>query len=192
MQLHVFQDQKQLGPFALDNLHEMLRLGSLNDTAFVWHEGLPDWQPIGPFLAANPAAVPVAVPVPLAPPIRAHVPRSSEPSDVGRLARAILAGGVACLIAAGLWAAIAIGLHVQLGILAWGVGVMCGFAVARFGRGNGVVFQVIAVGYSLLGIALGKLACVIGLGFLPLGLFDLLWIVFAVASAWKTAGGGSD
>ena len=57
MQLHVFQHEKQTGPFPLDTVHNMKRTGSLNDTAMLWHEGLADWQPIGPFLATNPPSL---------------------------------------------------------------------------------------------------------------------------------------
>ena len=206
MQLHVFQNEKQTGPFPLDTVHNMKRTGSLNDTAMLWHEGLADWQPIGAFLAANPSSRPVAAPPVAAPAAKRVDPKSqaawvaaqagaapkSEPSDVSRIMRSILAGGVASLIGGGIWAGIAIVAHIQLGWLAWGVGWLCGLAVSKFGRGNGVVFQLIAVGFSLLGILIGKIGIAIGLGVLAIGLFDLLWVALAVWSAWKTSGGGDD
>ncbi len=206
MQLHVFQDEKQTGPFVLDAVHNMKRTGRLKENAMLWHEGLADWQPAEAFLAANPpskafTAPPVAAPV--ARPAenktqaawiaaQAGAAPKSEPSDVSRVLRSVLAGGVAALIGGGIWAGIAILAHIQLGWLAWGIGWLCGLAVSKFGRGNGVVFQLIAVGCSLLGILIGKIGIAIGLGVLAIGLFDLLWVALAVWSAWKTSGGGDD
>jgi hypothetical protein len=194
MQIYLFQDEKQIGPFPLDAVHDMKALGSANDGTLVWHDGLADWQPIGPFLAANPSTRTTQAPVAAAPAQRAvsrAVPQASatEPSDISRVVRSLLAGGVAALIGGGIWALIAIVAHIQIGWLAWGIGWLCGLSVAKFGRGNGVVFQFIAVGFSLLGILIGKVGIAIGLDVLAISLFDILWVVLAVASAWKTAGG---
>lgn len=195
--VHVFHEGNQIGPFPIDTVREMMQLGSLNSSASVWQDGMADWQPIEQFLAANP---PSAVGAPaMKPEVRmragpdfagiAAAKASSEPSDISRILRSLMAGGLAALVAGGAWLALALGLHVQIGWLAWGVGALCGWSVAHFGRGNGVVFQIIAVGFSLLGIAIGKVGIVLG-GYWPFSLFDILWIILAVASAWKTAGGG--
>lgn len=203
MQIHIFQDEKQTGPFPLDAVHNMKRLGSVNDTAMVWHDGLTDWQPIGPFLAANQPSRPLSV---AAPPFKAAAPAKPkavwgpaqtspapkpEPSDVNRLMRSILAGGVAALISGAVWIGIAVGVGIQIGWLAWGIGWLCGLAVSNFGRGNGAVFQLIAVLCALAGIAIGKVGILLA-GYMPFSLFDILWVILAVASAWKTAGGGDD
>jgi hypothetical protein len=64
--VYVFFEEKQSGPFPLRAVREMMGAGSLNASASVWHEGMPDWQPIEQYLAAHPepARVPVARPLP--------------------------------------------------------------------------------------------------------------------------------
>ncbi len=198
--VHVFHEEKQLGPFPVAAVRDILSSGGLTSTAMVWQEGMADWQPIDAFLAAHPAATAS----PAKPVVRTAQPRpgpdysavltagkEKEPSDISRVLRSILAGGVAALVGGGVWVAIALGAGVQIGWLAWGVGALCGWAVSHFGRGHGVVFQLIAVACSLGGIALGKVGILLG-GYWPFSLFDLLWVILAVASAWKTAGGGGD
>lgn len=67
-------------------------------------------------------------------------------------------GGLLAAIASGIaWAAIVVNFEYELGIAAWGIGFLAGWAVAFFSRGKkGSTLQVIAVLSSLIGIALGK------------------------------------
>jgi len=207
MQISVYNNGQQLGPFPLEAVHNMVRLGSLPETALVWYEGVPDWIPLPTFLQQYPVpAAPAASPAHSATAGRmtpqqmlsaSHASAGGgQLSDSARLLRATIAGAVAALVGGGVWAGLAIGLSVEIGWVAWGIGVLCGFAVSKLGRGHGNIFQVMAVVCSLLGIAIGKLAFVLSAGGsigdigLTLGLMDLLFVGLAVASAWQIAGGG--
>jgi len=70
---------------------------------------------------------------------------------------AILGGGVAALVGGAVWALIVTMTGYVIGYMAWGVGLLAGFAVVYSAGGRrGVSLQLLAVGASLLGIALGK------------------------------------
>jgi len=207
MQISVFNNGQQLGPFPLDAVHNMVRLGSLPDTAHVWYEGAPDWIPLPTFLQQYPVpAAPAAAPVHVhsAAPARmtpqqmlaaSHAGAGeAQLSDSTRLVRATIAGGVAALIGGGVWAGIAIGTEREIGYVAWGIGLLCGFAVSKLGRGHGTIFQAMAAVFSLIGIAIGKFAFVMNVGsdlsiMDTLGVVNIVFVVLAVASAWQMAGG---
>ena len=202
MQISVYNNNQQLGPFDLEAVHNMVRLGSLPQTAHVWYDGAPDWIPLPTFLQQYPApAAPTAGPAPgrMSPqPMlsTAHAPAGGgQLSDAQRLIRATIAGGVAALVGGGVWAGLAIGLGVELGYVAWGIGLLCGFAVSKLGRGHGTIFQVMAVVCSLVGIGIGKLAFLMSAGgedmgiVDTLGIVDIVFVIFAMASAWQMAGG---
>lgn len=70
---------------------------------------------------------------------------------------AVTAGILAALVGAALWAAITVATNYQIGFMAIGVGWLCGFAVAKFGRGSGPTFGVIGGACALLGCVLGNL-----------------------------------
>jgi hypothetical protein len=108
--------------------------------------------------------------------------------------RATIAGGIAALIGGAVWAGIAIGIKSEIGYVAWGIGLMCGFAVSKLGRGHGTIFQAMAAIFSLLGIAIGKMGFVMAAGseysvMDTLGPVDIIFVLLAVASAWQMAGG---
>ncbi len=208
MQISVYNNGQQLGPFPLDAVHNMVRLGSLPQTAHVWYEGAPDWIPLPTFLQQYP--VPAAPAAPAGMPMRSAGPSHALPemmaaaraqgaeagqiSDGQRLLRATIAGGIAALIGGGVWAGLAIGTSSEIGYVAWGIGLLCGFAVSKLGRGNGTIFQAMAAIFSLVGIAIGKLGFVMSAGseftiMDTLGVVDIVFVVFAVASAWQMAGG---
>jgi hypothetical protein len=70
---------------------------------------------------------------------------------------AMLGAGAAALVGGALWALIVVGTGYVIGYMAWGVGLLAGFAVVYSAGGRrGVPLQVLAVGASLLGITLGK------------------------------------
>lgn len=204
MQITVYNNGQQLGPFPLDAVHNMVRLGSLPNEAMVWYEGAADWIPLPTFLQQYPLpAAPAAAAAPASGRMStqqmlsaSQAPRGGgQLSDGARLVRATIAGGIAALIGGGVWAGLAIGLSIQLGYVAWGIGLLCGFAVSKLGRGHGTIFQIMAVGCSLVGIGIGKLAFVLSAGGSVMdigavfGFMDLLFILLAVASAWQMAGG---
>ena len=205
MQISVYNDGQQLGPFPLDAIHNMVRLGSLPQTAHVWYEGAPDWIPLPTFLQQYPVpAAPATAlmhsvgPSPRSPGMigagQPHGAQAGQISDAQRLLRATIAGGVAALIGGGVWAGLVIGTGVEIGWVAWGIGVLCGLSVSKLGRGHGTIFQAMAAVFSLIGIAIGKMAFVMSEGsgmtvMDTLGGVDIIFVLLAIASAWQIAGG---
>jgi hypothetical protein len=200
MQISVYNDGQQLGPFPIEDVHNMVRLGSLSPTAHVWHDGAPDWIPLPTFLQQHPMpAAPAVTPRAALPAAHAslYAPQATagqdQLSDAARLVRATIAGGVAALIGGGVWAGLAVGIGVELGYVAWGIGLLCGFAVSKLGRGHGTIFQVLAVVCSLVGIAIGKIAFMMNGNDIAdaFGIVDIVFVLLAVASAWRMAGGNN-
>ena len=133
----------------------------------------------------------------------------TEPSS--SLLPAIAAGLVAALVGGIVWGLIVKISDYEVGFVAWGIGFIAGTAVVFATRGGkGPRLQVIAVVSALLGILLGKYlsfafapgGCersAISIGLLSgdmftlfrenldvvFGLFDLLWVGFAVFTAWR-------
>jgi len=150
----------------------------------------------------TPREPPAAPPSPPAPPSPVEV----EPRGVTALA--LLAGLVAAIVGGIAWGLVVGWTDYEVGIAAWGVGALVGFAVAgAAGRRRGEDLQVAAVVFALLGILLGKylaFAFVVreefggAIGLLSgdmfslfrdslrevFGLFDLLWAGLAVVTAW--------
>lgn len=121
----------------------------------------------------------------------------------------LLGGAMAAALGAAVWAYVTLASESEFGFIAWGIGGLCGFAVALFARPRrGTPLQLIAVICSVLGILLGKYGWVYLLVseqaggeeisfFSPdlisfffgqagewLSGFDLLWIGLAVITAW--------
>ena len=134
----------------------------------------------------------------------------TEPSS--SLLFAIAAGLVAALAGGIVWGLIVKISDYEVGFVAWGIGFVAGSAVVLATRGaKGPQLQVIAVVSALLGILLGKYlsfafgiqeeadAVGVSIGLLSgdmfrlfrenldvvFSLFDLLWVGFAVFSAWR-------
>ena len=60
----VFVDNAQRGPYSVEQLENFLQRGELNSSAFVWTEGMTDWQPIATIVTPPaPPSRPVAPPV---------------------------------------------------------------------------------------------------------------------------------
>ena len=70
---------------------------------------------------------------------------------------AILAGLLACVVGAVIWAVITVVTHVQIGWVAIGVGFLVAWSVRTFGKGRSQAFGVIGAVLALLGCALGNL-----------------------------------
>ena len=62
----VYVDNAQRGPYSVPQLENFLQRGELTSSAFVWTEGMTDWQPITtivtPSAPSRPAAPPVFAP----------------------------------------------------------------------------------------------------------------------------------
>lgn len=122
------------------------------------------------------------------------------------IALGIAGGLVAAGISGVLWGMLVHATSGQFGIAAWGVGLLCGYAVRLLSQSRGMPFQVIAALSALLGMAVGKYTVfylwiasgesgispfspdVLRLFFTSLpeafSGFDVLWVLFAVGAAW--------
>ena len=138
-------------------------------------------------------------------------PAPVKTEESGSTGLALVAGLVAAIAGGVAWGLISKYTSYEVGVVAWGIGFLCGFAVERAAGGRrSADLQAIAIVTALLGVLLGKY---LGFAFavqeaeqgLPnqtgllsgemftlfrenlgevFGLFDLLWTGLAVASAW--------
>jgi signal peptidase I len=136
-------------------------------------------------------------------------PTPPEPisAERGSSALAVLAGLVAAIAGGVAWGLIAKWTDYEVGVVAWGIGYVTGFAIERAAGGRrSAELQVFAIVAALLGILVGKYLAFafvqreLGLPYGVLsgdmvtlfrenldrifGLYDVLWTGLAVASAW--------
>lgn len=95
------------------------------------------------------------------------------------LPMAVLAGALASVAGAGLWAFVTMLTGYQIGWMAIGVGFLVGWAVRLAGRGGAMVFGVVGAAFALLGCLLGNfLSLVDGVGAIEgLGFFETLGLL---------------
>ncbi len=94
----------------------------------------------------------------IAQPTSAYIPKAPESGQMAILP-ALLGGGLAAAVGGGIWGLIVILTGYVIGYMAWGIGLLSGYAVVLFSRGGkGMPLQVMAVLSSVLGIAIGKYA----------------------------------
>ena len=74
-----------------------------------------------------------------------------------RLGKGLIAGFVAALAGAALWAVITVVTNRQIGFMAVGVAVAVGWSLRRFGKGVDPIFGVTGAGLSLFGVVAGNL-----------------------------------
>jgi hypothetical protein len=92
----------------------------------------------------------------IAQPTSAYISKVPESGQLAILP-ALLGGGLAAAIGGGAWGLIVILTGYVIGYMAWGIGLLSGFAVVLFSRGQrGIPLQVIAVIASVMGIVVGK------------------------------------
>ena len=81
----------------------------------------------------------------------------TESPDSGNLALAVVAGLVAALVGAVLWALLVSATHYKIGYAAVGVGYLVGLAMRVAGKGHTPVFGYIGAGLALLGCVVGDI-----------------------------------
>lgn len=123
-------------------------------------------------------------PDPTSNPIVASAPAASIPAEsageasaeTGNLPLGILAGGIAALIGAALWAIITVTTEYQIGFMAVGVGYLVGAAVGKFGHGQTNTFRIAGAALALAGCVLGNFFTIIGFvsARQGLGFFEML------------------
>ena len=190
MNLYVHHDNQQVGPFPEESVREMVRVGSVPETALVWHEGAPDWVPLSTFLEQRGPGVQTRALAQRAALGRAAMKSAgSVPSDASLFLRTLGASlGVAVLAGIG-WAVFQSFTRIQLPyIFGVGIGWLCGYTVDKVSRGMaGGLFLALAIGSCLLAWVIG----VFGVAFAGLapriGILTLACFVLALGMAWKTA-----
>lgn len=138
-------------------------------------------------------------------------------TGLGSLLFPLLGGFLAAVIGGAVWGLTTYWSEREFGLIAWGIGVLCGYAVLFSSKGKkGVPLQFMAVLSSILGILLGKyiafyfflkkaveedsgaeavaeisllsgkvMSFFMEKFFSMLGGFDVLFVMFAIYSAWK-------
>jgi hypothetical protein len=205
MDLFVYDQGQQSGPFPGEQVQEMLRSGSLSTEAMVWHEGAPDWVPAATFFGP-PVAVPPPIPAvrvvaaaaqhPAAQAVvrasgRARVPGEAVPTEGALFVRALGVGlGTAVLLGAG-WAALQVVTQMMLQlpfIIGGAVGWLCGYAVSKASRDSaGWAWAGLAIGCAVVAWVVGIFGVMVAGAEPRIGLWTLVGFVFAIGSAWRAA-----
>ena len=74
-----------------------------------------------------------------------------------RILQGAVGGLIAAIVGGLIWGLILQFTEYELGFIAWGIGLLCGWAVGYFSfTGRGIIFQLIAVFSSIFGILVGK------------------------------------
>jgi hypothetical protein len=127
----------------------------------------------------------------------------------------LVGGALGAAVGGTIWGLIVKYTHFEIGYMAWGIGLLCGFGVVKFsGNRKGLPLQLIAVAAAIAGILGGKYATFylmvkelladkahhavslpvfspIVIKFFPEALrdmvngFDILWVALAVITAWR-------
>ena len=77
--------------------------------------------------------------------------------DDGNTSLALAAGLIAGLVAGGVWALIVIQTGYEIGFVAWGVGLLVGFAMSRLTASRSTGLAVAAASFAAIGLLAGKL-----------------------------------
>lgn len=84
MDIYVFQNGEQRGPFSRRDVFQEMQDGRLSPDDLAWHEGMEDWKPLGSLLRGM-VSVPVALAEPVAARPRYPSPARSSQVPVGRV-----------------------------------------------------------------------------------------------------------
>jgi len=87
-----------------------------------------------------------------------------DPTNVpdSNMPLAIVAGVVAALIGAALWAVITVTTGYQIGFMAIGVGFLVGLSVGRLGKGTTPAYGILGAALSLAGCVVGNVLAITG------------------------------
>ena len=82
MQIHLFRNEKQEGPYSEEQVRDMVNSGALSQTVTAWHDGVEEWQPLDKLISFAPGAA-IVVPPPLAPAAPAPLAPASLAPAIG-------------------------------------------------------------------------------------------------------------
>jgi hypothetical protein len=83
-------------------------------------------------------------------------PRDEALADDGRTPLALAAGLIAALVAGGIWAGLVFATNMEIGYVAWGVGLLVGLAMSRVTSQRSRQLAVAAAAFAVLGLIAGK------------------------------------
>ncbi len=95
----------------------------------------------------------------VAPPVSAI----EDPEQLPNLFLGVIAGGLAMLLGALVWAAVSYFTNYQIGWLSIGIGFLVGIAIRKFGNGNSISFGILGGLLSLIAVLIGNLLFYSGL-----------------------------
>ena len=94
VQIYLFQNDQQTGPYTEQQICDLLAAGSLQSTDVCWHEGLSDWQPLQSVISFRSSG-------PEIPNISLSAPSQPAPTVVQTNVRqGALIGGIVCFVIA--------------------------------------------------------------------------------------------
>lgn len=182
MKIFLWSSGQQSGPFSLEDIHNMKRLGSLPAETHAAREGQEQWLTLEQFLVSNP------LPAQKAPPSKPK-PERPEPSRLRAFAGALtvgIIGGLVLAIPAAIWGFL-------IPVLWFPIGWIAGFVAVEWGHTeDDQVVGIFAVGATLIGIfislaGLGMhqgIAVIILGGLGALGSFiGSIWLAFKAGSS---------
>ena len=120
-----------------------------------------------------------------------------EASDVaktaGKVMLSMVVGGAVAIVGAIIWLTIIYFLNLQIGIVAWLLGLGIGASMKAVNRNGSTLTGLAAAGFSFLSLAIAKGVIVLGLASMnmPVSMafrpMDVLWFLLAISSAYKLA-----
>ena len=77
MQIFLYQNEQQIGPFDENQIRSMVSAGTISQTDMGWHEGLAEWKPLNAILSfVTPPPPPISAPQP--PPMNPQLPEAKS------------------------------------------------------------------------------------------------------------------
>ena len=188
MEVLVYANQQQLGPFTPETVADMARMGSLPAEAMVWHEGVSEWYPLTGFLEQHAPGTPVTPPPVEEPPVAPvrstlaslnppQIGGDGIPSSASCIVRGVAAGFGVALVGGMLWLGASVMVGFRIPFVGLGIGWLVGTMTARAARNEAsVILPVSAVLWTFLACAP-----------FTVGIYSLLGLLFACYWAWRTA-----
>lgn len=184
MKIYLLISDQQSGPFSLEDVQNMKRLGTLPPETLAAREGQEYWLPLDEFLILYP--LPPAQVTPSK--ARSGLPKKSRLRGLAVALAAALIGGAIMAVFAAVYG-------VLIPVLWFPMGWITGFAAAESSHvEDDQVMGALAAGATLLGILLSLLGFGMhhGLGVIILGFFGLGILISFIGAPWLAFRSGTN